>query len=42
LSDAVIENLIREIGVDRIWAVMDKLTQSSPSLAAFVSEGANK
>ena len=36
LSDAVIENIVREVGVDRVWRVVDKLT--SPELPLVAAE----
>ena len=37
LSDAVIENInFREVGVDRVWRVVDKLT--SPELPLVAAE----
>jgi hypothetical protein len=34
LSDAVVERMVAEIGVDRIWAAIDKLTQPQLPLQA--------
>jgi hypothetical protein len=34
LSDSVIENMVREVGVDRIWRAIDKLTQPELPLVA--------
>jgi hypothetical protein len=34
LSDSVIENLVREVGVDRIWRAVDRLTQPEQSRIA--------
>ena len=36
LSDSVIENIVREVGVDRVWHVVDKLT--SPELPQVAAE----
>jgi hypothetical protein len=36
LSDNVIENIVREVGVDRIWRAVDKLT--SPELPLVAAE----
>jgi hypothetical protein len=34
LSDSVIERIVREVGVDRIWRVIDRLTQPDLPLVA--------
>jgi hypothetical protein len=34
LSDSVIENIVREVGVDRVWRAVDRLTQPEMSLVA--------
>jgi hypothetical protein len=34
LSDSAIEKLVREVGVDRVWRVVDKLTSPELSLVA--------
>ena len=34
LSDAAIEGIVREVGVDRIWRAVDRLTQPELPLAA--------
>jgi hypothetical protein len=34
LSDSAIEGIVREVGVDRIWRAVDKLTSPEPPLVA--------
>ena len=34
LSDNVVENIVHEVCVDRIWRALDKLTQPEPLLVA--------
>jgi hypothetical protein len=34
ISDSVIENIVREVGIDRVWRVVDKLTSPELSLVA--------
>jgi hypothetical protein len=34
LSDSVIETIVREVGVDRIWRAVDRLTQPELPLVA--------
>jgi hypothetical protein len=36
LSDSVIENIVREVGVDRVWRAVDRLT--SPELPLVAAE----
>jgi hypothetical protein len=34
LSDSAVDNIVREVGVDRVWRAIDRLTQPSQSLVA--------
>lgn len=36
LSDSVLENLVREVGIDRVWRAVDRLT--APELPLIAAE----
>ena len=36
MSDSALENLVREVGLDRVWRAVDRLTQ--PELPLIAAE----